>query len=298
MGGQISPKIVGATVVGFALVAGAYTISNFGESNFPQQPASIQTSTPVQRVAIAVTDNDNNGIEDWRDSFLENKQITVEISSTTYALPDTVTGMVSIQLIEDIINSKLYAPIGKSNEQIIADSIKQLDKVAKGMIFQKSDIYIMEEWEEEDIINYANTLASILLNNNIPIVGSELDILTDIYIDNNTERLNDLYSIINTYKKFRDDTLKLPVPATLAKEHLDLINSYNAVYEDIEGMSLKYTDPMVSFVHAKRYLDDAQGLNLAFKNMYLALEDYPSLFQADSPALLFVLFSPDYQRNN
>ena len=56
MKGQINPKILGASVLGLALVAGSYTVSNFGQSNRVYQAANVQSAVATQRVAIEVRD--------------------------------------------------------------------------------------------------------------------------------------------------------------------------------------------------------------------------------------------------
>lgn len=295
MQGQISPKIVGSTLIGFALIAGAYLTSDFNEHDLSVQTPTLQTSTP-QRIAIAVTDTDNNGIEDWRDQFVTTEPIVLSESTTTYSLPDTLTGKMSVSFMESIIRSKTQGPFGSSEEEVIQNTINNLSTETEITLYDTPDITIMNEWDDEDIRNYANTAAAVIYNNSVEIEG-ELEILNDILQNNNSERIADLETVANVYKNYRDDTIKIPVPAFLAKEHLDLINTYHAIHEDIKAMSLVLDDPAVTLLRLKRYQDDATGLGLALQHMYLALEPYAHLVTVDDPATLFVLFSPDLKIN-
>ena len=295
MQGQFNPKIVGATVVGFALIAGAYTVSNFGNPRQIAQPANIQATTPTQRVAIAVTDNDNNGIEDWRDEFVTSAPVLLNQASSSYTPPDTVTGQMSIDFMEGIIRSKGYGAFGSSNEEVIANTVDSLSKETEQKLYDISDVIIMEEWDNQDIINYANTAASAIYRNSVPNLESELLILKDYMNTQDEGRLVELKSLAAVYQGYRDDTLKIPVPAFLTKEHLDLINTYEAIHADIDAMTLALSDPVVALLRLKRYQDDATGLGYALQNMYLALEPHASLFTIDDPAALFVIFSPNYQ---
>ncbi|MCA9355129.1 hypothetical protein KC865_01075 [Candidatus Kaiserbacteria bacterium] len=292
---QSSKKVVGATIIGFALVALAYTVGNFGERKNAVQPASVRATSPVERVSIEVTDNDNNGIEDWRDQFVTTAPVVLDKASSTYVRPETLTGKMSIDFMENIIRSRGYGEFGRSDEEVISDTVNYLVRETADKLYGKSDITIMEEWDDQDIVNYANTVAATLYRHNIPNMDSELTILNDIVKNKEENRVVELKSLMNAYRNYRDDTLKIPVPKFLAKEHLDLINTYHAVFKDIEAMSIALEDPVVSLLRLKRYEDDATGLGYALKNMYLALEPHAGLFTTEDPAVLFVIFSPDYQ---
>lgn len=291
MQGQINPKVVGATIIGFALVGGAYISSNFGKHESTTLPAAVSASTPP-RAAITVTDSDSNGIEDWRDEFVTTEPITLNIATTSYVLPDTLTGKVSVNFLEDIIRSKNYGPFGKTDTEVIQNTVNNLARETEIRIFDTPDVNIMVDWDDEDVLNYANTVAAIIYNNSIPEIDGELEILYDVVTNNKPERLSELETLAGVYANYRDDTLKIPVPNLLAKEHLDLINTYNAIHEDIKAMTLAFDDPAVALLRLKRYQDDATGLAQALQNMYVGLEPYADKVSADDPASLFVLFSP------
>ncbi len=295
MGGKLNPKIVGATIVGFALVGGAYTISNFGEPRMASQPASVQQAKPAPRVSIDVVDNDENGIEDWRDVFVTSEINTTVIAKETYVRPDTVTGNMGINFIDGVISSKLYAPFSASSEDVVTNVANSLDEIAAIKLYETKDISIMEEWDEEDIVNYANTLAATIYRHNIPNLDNEAYIVREIYDNNDLTRIKELELISSIYQNYRDDSLQIPVPEFMSKEHLDLINTYQAIYEDINGMTYAFSDPAVALVHIKRYPYDVEGLKIVLGNIYSALEASEVSFDKEDPALLFVTFSPDYK---
>ena len=296
MKGQINPKILGASIIGFALVAGAYTISNFGKSSasLPQQ-ATVASIEVAPREAIAVTDNDQNGIEDWRDEFVTTKPVLLTEAVDTYKAPETLTGKLGIDFMESIIEARGFGPFGRSDEEIIADTVNILSKETAHDLYDTPDIIVLEEWSDKDIVNYANIAADIISRNSNSDLEGELAILQDILRDKNESRLEELKKLSEIYRLYRDETLNLPAPAFLAKQHLDLINTYHAIHKDIEAMTLVLDDPAVTLLRLKRYEDDATGLVLSLQNLYLALEPHADLFSANDPALLFVAFSPDFQ---
>lgn len=296
MQGQINPKIIGATIVGFALVGGAYTFSSMQTPRTVSQPAAIGAIAP-ERVAIAVVDEDRNGIEDWRDDFVTTEPIMLSnAASTTYEAPTSLTGQTSIQFLEDVIRSKNYGPFGKTQEEVIQHTVNSLVDQTNIDLYNTSDIDIMEVWDKDDVRNYANTVAAVLIQNSTPDTEKEIDLLHRLVIEKDTTTLSKLQAITTTYQKYRDDTLKIPVPSFLAKEHLDLINTYHAIHEDVAAMTLVVDDPAITLLRLKRYQDDAVGLAMAMENLYVSLKPYAHLIQKDDPAALFVVFSPDFQR--
>ncbi len=298
MKGKISPKITGATIVGFALIAGAYTVTSISKPITPPAAQVANTSAATQRVSIAVTDNDNNGIEDWRDEFVTTAPVILDHSSSSYVLPDTLTGQMSIGFMEGIIRSREYGPFGSPQEEVIQNTIDSLGKATDIKIYDTSDVIIIEEWDDQDIVNYANTVAATVYRHSIPDMDGELSILHAVTVGEDEGRMAELQSLVEVYRGYRDDTLLIPVPAFLAKEHLDLINTYNAIHSDIEAMTKVFEDPAVTLLRLKRYEDDATGLAYALQNMYFSLEPHAGLFTVEDPAVMFIMFSPSYQQTN
>lgn len=296
MEGNFNQKIVGSSIIGFALVAGAYVISNFNTSEVVQQ-AAVRATAPAAapRVAIEVNDSDGNGIEDWRDDFVTTEAVILDEAVTTYEPPDTLTGKMGIDFMQNIILAKGYGPFGSSQEEIIDKTIDNLSQEAVYDLYDTPDVIIMSEWGDMDIVNYANSVAGTIMKNNVPNAKSEIVILKDLLVNEDTSRLTELKSLAEGYRLNRDDILNIPVPTFLVKEHLDLINTINAIHQDITAMTLAIDDPAITLISLKRYQEDAEGLGYAMQNMYLSLEPYASLFTINDPAALFVYFSPNFQ---
>lgn len=295
MNGNMNPKVIGAGLIGFALVAGAYVITNFGEPRTQTQTANTRAAIPAPRVAIDVKDSDNNGIEDWRDEFVTTAPVILDQSTSTYEAPDTLTGEMGINFFESIIRARGYGPFGRTDEEVIDDTVDILTIETAHELYDTPDITILQEWGDQDILDYANAVAETINQNNVSGLESELVILQNLLTSEDPNRLTELKTLSEVYRRNRDDTLNISVPRFLVKEHLDLINTYHAIHKDIEGMTMALDDPAFALLRIKRYQDDATGLGYALQNMYLALEPYASLVTADDPAVLFVIFSPDFQ---
>jgi len=276
-------------------VAGAYVLSNFGEPRYQAQSAAVIAAETTSRVAIAVVDQNENGLEDWRDEFIDTEPIVIEtLPEIDYQPPETLTGQFGLNLIESSLLSQTYGPVGRNQEQIANDAIDVLEQVTRNDLYDTPDITIMRDWEDQNIRTYANTLALAIINNNITDSQGEMYILNEMLQEDAPNRVAELEALSTTYRNMRDLALTTPVPAFLTKEHLDLVNTYDAIYHDISAMTEANDDPVVTLLRLKRYEDDATGLGLALENMYNALLPYASLIQPDDPALLFVSFSPDF----
>ncbi|MBP6924588.1 MAG: hypothetical protein KBB78_03395, partial [Candidatus Pacebacteria bacterium] len=247
----LNPKILGSILIGVAIVAGTYTIGNFGKPRMNAPAAVIESQAPA-RVAIAVTDKDSNGVEDWRDQLVPEPAAVITQASTSYELPTTLTGQMSIEFLQNYIASKNNGPFGNTKEEVVSEAVEKLTEGSTQELYDTPDITILETWTDEDIKNYANAMAGAVLVNNIDGVDQELNILHDALVRGNVERIGELKTIVEIYKKTLDDSVAIPVPGLFAKYHLDLINPYSALYRDVEAMSFATSDPALTLMRFKR----------------------------------------------
>jgi hypothetical protein len=284
-------KIVGAFLLGFALVAGAYTLRNFGEPRTPQTATVVEAVEAPTRVAIEVTDSDANGIEDWKDAFVTTEPIQIDKKKTTYEPPTTLTGELGVSFMERILSARTQGPFGKDKNQIIESTVDSLAEQTAAKLYNTRDATILEQWQDTDIRNYANAMGGAILNIDITVTENELEILDEAINRARPERLKELAVLAGGYKTLRDQSLATPVPAIFLKEHLDIINTYEALYQDITAMTLSQEDPAVALLRIKRYEDDVRGLSIALENMYKSIEPYARLFTNNDAAAVFASFS-------
>lgn len=286
-------KILGAFVVGFALVAGAYTLATIDGPKYTQ-PAAVSQPKAPPRSAITVVDSDNNGIEDWRESFVTTEPVIISetVSAASYQEPDTVTGQTGVQFLQSVLESRIYTQNPDADKQIIDSTITQLENKTSGILYDTNDINIIADWTDADIRNYANVMGSSLTDNSVVDVENELLVLQDILVRGKKERIAELTKISNYYKTITAEALNTPVPAIFAKEHLDLINTYYALSLDVDAMGQSLEDPIIALMRMRKYEDDALGLSLALQNMYASLLPYSDLFSDTDPAVVFALFAP------
>lgn len=293
-------KVVGSFLIGFALVAGSYTLSNFGER--PAEPTSaglyaVVAQAPT-RTYIEVADADGNGIEDWREEFIQQQPIIAPNPSAVQTVEKppfeatTLTDQMSVQLLESTIRAQTMGSVGLSQEAMVVQIAERARTTVQDRIYNTPDIAIIPTTPSA-IRTYGNTMGQILINNNVPDYEDELTILDRAVRQESQAELDKLQPIADMYKNLRDQSLRTPVPDQFVKQHLDLINVYNALYENVADMQQVLSDPVVSLLRIKRYQDDATGLLAALNAMYNSLVPHASLFNQNDPVIVFVAFSPN-----
>lgn len=286
-------RVLGAFVVGFAIVAGAYIYNSLTPATIATGVQSATVAQSPTRVFIETNDDNKNGLEDWREQFVENSPaISLDENGEEYTLPETLTGQVGIAFFQSIVTAKGTEGFGRSKEQIIKDTAETISKHGTDTIFDIKDIVTTNDNSAESIRTYANAAADAIIVNDVPGSRDELAILKELLSTENKQGMDELKAIAQTYQKTRDDTLKLAVPSKLAKEHLDLINVYHALANDLEAMAKVLDDPMLSLVRIKRYKDDTEGLALALQNIYTGIKPYTSSFNENDSAMIFFVFKP------
>lgn len=278
--------------MGAILVSGAYFAAN-AKPTPETQAASVTAIDAKGRQPITVKDSNNDGVEDWQEVFVTNTPPIVTESGEGWTPPETLTGTVGLNFFQEVLSAEAYQGIGRSREQILEDTVKKVSVHATDKIFSINDLIVRDDTSAESIRTYANSHAEAIIENGVPDLRDELTILREV-LDGKTEPgLQELAIISQVYLNTRDAVLLIPVPKTLAKQHLDLINVYTALYSDIDAMTKALSDPMLTFVRMKRYQDDVNALNLALSNMYSGMKPFTASFKEDDKALLFLAFNPD-----
>ncbi len=297
---QYDSRLIGAFVIGFAIVAGAFTVNNMTkEVVSPNQQASLAVVDEApERNLITVQDSNNDGVEDWQDQFLTAEPIIVKQTATDYTPPNTLTGQVAINFMQNYISGKANG-FGPSDEQLVKNTVDSIKVEATDRMYSLRDIKISDDNSSDSVKNYGNAMANAILDNaTTEKTRSDMAILNDIVSKNEVtdKDIADIKLIAQVYKGTLEDTLIIPVPREFTKEHLDLINVYSALYNDAEGLTKLIDDPMKALLRIKRYQEDMQGLTVALENIYRALDKSSYVFQSTDNASLFASFSPNFNK--
>lgn len=84
--------------------------------------------------------------------------------------------------------------------------------------------------------------------------------------------LADLVVIQDGYDAMIARLLLVKVPEPLIDEHLLLLNSMQAIRDDVDGFMKAFDDPLIAFLRTKRYESDITGLSTAVEGIRTSLE--------------------------
>jgi len=299
---QENSRIIGAFIIGFAVMAGSYVVNSMSKPSVTQSSTAganllvTNISDISPRTYIGVVDSNQDGIEDWQEDFLSAQPIIFN-SAAEYTPPDTLTGETGIAYIQSTLLARSYGPFGRSQDEIINSTISNVTKeAASDKIYNIRDVTVSNDISGPAIKAYGNALALAIINNNNDSIESEMVILRKIINAGQAtpEHISHLKGMAKLYSDTKKATLAIPVPRIFVKEHLDIINVYNAMEANMEGFAKINDDPIVSLMRVKRYEDDILGLNLAYTNIYKALEPHAQHFTVEDPAVIFVAFSSEF----
>lgn len=288
-------KILGSILIGISMVALAFILNSMQKTDSNKKELSKKETSPI-RTQIEVFDVNEDGVQDWQEEFVSATPVIFN-STEEYIPPSTLTDQLGVTYFQNSLSAKTYGSFGHSQNEIIKDTINgAVLNAATDKLYSLKDIKVTEVVSGPTVRNYANSMASALINNNDPTAKNEQEVLRSIASKGNLNEddLNNLKKLEKVYEKTIADSLKATVPKSLVKEHLDVLNTYQAIYADISGFTQLENDPLVALMRLKRYEDDSLGLNLAIKNIYYAITPYAEFFEANDSALIFASFAADF----
>lgn len=285
----ISRDILVSLAVGMFLIAGAFYVSA-GDEPVPGE-VTVAQATPTRQY-IEPTDSDGNGISDWAEELIDDRELFLESLADTaaeeYVHPETLTGRFSIKFFQDYLLSKGYGGAFEDNKDtLITDALSILEREARDMQYGLTDITTIDDNSEAALRRYANTMASITMNAPVELTDTEALIVQQALSRKNPSRLADLDPIITTYEFYRDSSLEVAVPSSLAAQHVDIINVYHAISRDIIAMRNMFEDPLLGLIRLNRYQENTNALIFVYYNLNLALNRAGVIFNETEPGILF-----------
>ncbi|MEX0930995.1 MAG: hypothetical protein WDZ68_01740 [Candidatus Paceibacterota bacterium] len=274
---NMNPRIFIASFIGILFVCGAFVLSSKQTVAAPDPRINAVTGPAPERDYIPVTDADGDGVADWKQILPKESHWLATrdtIGTTTATTTHTHTELFAKKTLEQIMNMRMNAGFGNTTSPLMDYSREYINSLATDKLFNKRDVLITQDTSNAALRAYGNSVAKITIENSVEQdIESELSILHKATETQNPDALADLRIIVNAYQSIVDDMLATPVPRTYVQEHLDLINTYNAILIDIRAMQQLFDDPLYTLVRTNRYEGDGKGLYQAISNLYLKLHE-------------------------
>ncbi len=277
-------RIAGALLAGAALIAATLVIT--AEKNTAPKAAQnvVVVDVAPQRKAIETVDKNQDGVPDWQEGLLATQPLDLEdtTASSGYETPETLTEQFALEFFQDMVRADNYGAFGATDEELILSASNQISDAALDTLIEAADITVSDDTSVPALVTYGEAVAVITARYPSENTENEAVILQNALREQNAAALEVLDSKITAYTNILADTKALPVPRSIQKEHLDLLNSYQAILSDITAMRNAFSDPMLALLRMKRYEDDVLGLTVSIINLYTSLLDNDATWEPNS----------------
>jgi hypothetical protein len=240
-------------------------------------------------------DTDGDGIPDWEESLRGTDPTKKE---TTLGIPDSVAieklkaqqilgtnGQISPgnQNMENLTQTDKFSrdflatvtTLSQNGEidQATADKISSsladnIQNSPQRKIYKFSDIKIIKNDTFAAVKKYADTLSNIYKKN--PTKYTILDILQKFSADENNidvSILSELDPNIKQINSFINGMVKIEVPQSLVILHLDVLNGFQGIVENLNDIKLYETDALVALRGISKYSQNSARLESAISKL-------------------------------
>lgn len=260
-----------------------------------QIPNLIGTETIKE---LALKDTDGDGVTDWEESLW----------GTDFTKIETTPGIKDGDAINKLKLEKQGQNSSQGLSTLNEENLTETDKFAReffttiavlnqsGEVDQNTVDKLSEEltnritntpqrkiYTEKDIVvnstetvtsfkKYSDAITGIYAKNKMSY--TVYDVLQKFIIDEenvNVEALEELNPIIQKTENIINGMLKLSTPTSLARTHLDLINSLEKLKENITDIKLYDTDVILSLSAIGQYENNASTLQTTIDNLTMKL---------------------------
>ena len=289
---RLNPRIVGAGIIGVALVFGAWVLNSLQAAPIsPEAALSVVTVPAPARAAIAVTDRDRDGVEDWREPLLTADPVILNTTTATYTRSDTVTERVGIALMENYFLAKSTGkPLADVNETIAKQAFDQALTTVSDTPYSNLDLIILPDDAPDTIRTYVNAVALTLENNDVPGLLHNVRAFEQAFLQQDEKAKKQLVAIAAMYQQNCIDLLALPVPSTVRSEHLSLVNTMCSMSKNLTSMVNSSEDPALALLRLKRYEEDEAALAQAMIMFSDMVKRQTFSLNANDPASMFLNF--------
>lgn len=277
---KINPRIVIASVVGLSMVGGSWLLA---QSKAEDAADELLIKSTVNNVPahgyIPVKDEDDDGLPDWQNTFNISTINMDEAPVQTL----TETGAFAAELaVRTYIDNAEPA-------EILSGLSTDLARHTLDEGYTPSDIIVSGEDSELTRKAYGNRVAIVAFDNAPPPgTKSELEVLNSALLRDDPSILAELDPTIKSYEGMIADMLASPVPPSLVREHLSLINVYQALMNDIKAFQGTFDDALPAMARFRRYQADVEALYTALAMLYQKLHQEGIQWNENDPASKFI----------
>jgi len=257
-------------VVGVAILIGVVFGIRAIVRHFQKKQFVIKTGleTNIKVGDLLTIDSDNDGVSDWEESLwgLDPKKSdtnddgvsdgtevqakkaelkastepttgTEELNETARLARDLFTTITALSQNGLLTDSSIINIAGTLGDQITTKDIPD--------VFSQKDLTIVPT-SKNSIQVYQKSLAKVILKYPTDKIGTELEVIAEIFNTNDMSKLADLKEIADQYESLSNDLHILSVPADLADKHTTIINTAHRLSVSLTDISKTFENPVAS----------------------------------------------------
>ena len=244
-----SKKVLSVIIVVAALVIAV--IVAFGRDK--ASSAINYTSTLVAGDKISIPENQN-----WKGevgNITTGAEAPKEESGTT---GETLTDVVSRSLVSNYLALKQSGTLDSDSAQkLVEQTISYVSETDQINQITQLNLNVIPDNGSQTMIAYGENLGSILKKDRPKEGKNELEILGTTINSGNQEKISELDSVIYTYEKIIRELIKMSVPKTFVKAHLDMTNGAIGIALSLREIKTVFSDPFRSLIAIQKYQESA-----------------------------------------
>lgn len=287
-------RIIGAILLGTTIISTALIIKGepetLAEVTVVNGEAIVVTAAP-DRNPIPIADSNGDGVPDWQEALQVTDALEIRDTTTTFIPPETLTDQFALEFFEQMVRNQNYGEFGKSPEELVATFSTSLANEAVDEVIGLDRIVTSGDNSPEALAAYGEAVARVILAHDDPSNENEAVILERALRDNNPDELAKLDGKIAVYSSLLKETLVIPAPNSVSREHLILVNAYQAILTDLYAMRDAFADPMLALLRMKRYQEDATTLATAITAIATKLVAGGATWPPSSPVFQIISIS-------
>lgn len=197
---------------------------------------------------------------DWQNEL---GQITIsgsELIAKTGEGTQTTTDIVSTSIASNYLALKQSGALDQESAQKLIDQTIDFINQNGEKIVATSELNVISDNGLQTITEYGENLGTILRKNRPAIVKNEVEIITKALETNDQSKIEELQEIIIVYNNITNDLLKMKVPKTFVKAHLDMINGSKGITLALKKIQGVFGDPIQGLPTLQIYSEGANTL--------------------------------------
>jgi hypothetical protein len=252
-----SKKVLSILIVVAALVVAI--IIAFGKDKSSSAISSVNNLVAGEKIKIAENPNWQNEL-----SGIGAKAILDQTGEST-STQETVTDTVSTSFMSNYLALKQSGTLDATSAQKLVDqTVNYVDQTAiKGSKITQSDLNVVTDNSRQSVIDYGENLGNIIKSKKLTDIKEEFVILMQVIQSGDKSKINDLDNIIASYEKITSALIKMPVPKTFTKAHLDITNGTNGMTLALTEAKSALSDPIKGLVALQLYQKSMTTLSQA-----------------------------------